>query len=155
MPLSASDYPNGAPVYTYVCDDGTNIHIDATKLRAWCIAMKPPIYAVPVDHAEGQRYLRDNICSFDRCMELALSPRHARLDPIIFGHRGTSNPENGSPNVMLIDGHHRYALASILRLPIISAHLIMPEIWQTFQVIGLPDLTQDQLRNIPLTQRSY
>ena len=143
-------------VYTFIADDGTNTHIDAEGLRRWCIDNKPEIFWLPLKYDLAMQFMKDNTVSRQRVMELLR--RHNRgedLDPIIMVKDGTYSLDNGGPNVLLVDGHHRYMLACLLAQTEITGHLLEVEQWKPFQLEGLPSLTKEQLVNIPITKRDY
>src|SRR5882762_7855434 len=98
-------------VYSYVSQNGTNIHIDAVRLRRWCLQAKPEISLLAIDPSYVDDMIRDNAISLDRIIELE------KLDysePIImarFDH-STRLALGSTDDGMHIDGHHRYYLAA-------------------------------------------
>lgn len=150
MPLHFRDYKPTDAIFTHVLPNGTNINIDATKLRAWCLVMKPQIYQIPVDFDRAQSYLRDNVVSFDRCLQLLTKDR---LDPIIMAKDGTFT--EGRPDVFHVDGHHRYALAGMMHIHFIPGHCLETHEWHPFQIEGVPSVTAEHLAAMPITQRDY
>lgn len=150
MPLHFRDYKPTDQIYTHVLPDGTNVNIDSIRLRAWCIAMRPPIKLLPVDQKQAQSYLRDNVVSMDRCLQLLTKDK---LDPIIFAKDGQFT--NGLPDAFHVDGHHRYALAGMCGLRFIPSHLLELHEWKPFQIEGVPPITREFLEAMPVTARSY
>lgn len=150
--IDGTTLPPTDQVYTWVADDGTNWHIHAERLRLWCKA-KPSlkVHLAPVDHQLARSFISDNIASMERVVELAL--RDDKLDPIIFCKRGTFT--NGRPDVMLVDGHHRYVLASVMRSAVIPCYMIGTKQWEPFRIVNIPDYTRDELNAIPILHRSY
>lgn len=148
------------PVYTFIeRGTGRNITIATRPLREWLAAPGPALIEqgdTPIDRDFALSFFRDNIVSRARITELmahhASHPNHT-FDPIIYGHRGTYT--NNAPDVMLIDGHHRYVIAALTRHTSIPAYLLTVAQWQQFEVIGLPDITEAQLRNTPIIPRNY
>lgn len=156
--IPASALPFKASIYTFVTHSGENIHIFAGGLRLHCLESKTlEIFIVPVNFEMGQRLLRDNIISPVRAQELYTRFQSSKegIEPVIFCKDGTLSETNGQPNVMLVDGHHRYFLAASLKVPLIAAYVLEPEDWQPFQISGLPDTTQAALQAAPITKRSY
>lgn len=150
--LDGSKYKSGDPIYTFVADDGTNTHIDSKLLREWCLSNKSSleVFATPVDPKLALRFQDENIISPVRVFELW----HRRdLDPVIYCKSGTFT--DGRPDVMLVDGHHRYTLAAAKAWPVIPAYILELNQWKPFQIDGLPDLTVDFLRAMPITSRNY
>jgi hypothetical protein len=138
-------------LYTFVGDDGENIHIDSIKLRLWCIENKPEIFWIPLKYELAAEFLRDNVISIERAKELS---KRKDLDPIIMAKDGTIGA-NGGPNALLVDGHHRYFLACMSKMQAIPGHFLEVEQWKPFQLHGLPNLTKEQLIKSPITKRNY
>lgn len=152
--IDARTLPDGYSIYSFVAHDGTNTHIDCSRLREWCLANVPTLNRglAPVDAALAQQFVQENVVDLDRVFQLQ---HKAHLDPIIYCEDGTFSEINGGPNVMLVDGHHRYALAALMRRTHIPAFLITLEQWTPFQIINHPDLTEEYLRATPVTKRHY
>ena len=83
---------------------------------------------------------------------LRLAKRRDRLDPVIYCEDGFTD---GIPDVMLVDGHHRYVLAAALKRPAIEAVLVLKEFWKPFQIVGLVDVSAGLLKAIPVHKRNY
>jgi hypothetical protein len=155
MALPARDYADGDPVYTFVAEDGTNTHIDSARLRIWCEAgalsgMLKPCW-VPVEPWIAKKFFADNTVSMTRVLELARG--RTRLTPIIYAKDG--GVTNGRPDVMLVDGHHRYCLWAMLGAPACQAYVLAQAQWEPFKIAGLPSITADDLRSMPLQRREY
>ena len=150
--LKAKDYPAGSPIYTFIHDKGENFHIDSVRLRLWCLKNNPEIFLVPVDPSIGKEYIRDKVVSQRRLLQLFKRYNSSKedIEPIIFG-RFPYPP----PDAMLIDGHHRFTLASMFKAEFISAFVLEIPQWEAFRIEGLPDLTQKVLRNRPVAERNY
>lgn len=140
------------PVFTHVLPDGTNINIHSGRLRDWCAGRKLPISLVPVETATAIRFIRENIVDTMHLHYLAREIKARRLqpDPIILCKDGGFT--NGRPDVLFVDGHHRYVIAAAIHLSAIPAYLLEVEQWKPFQVSGLPDLTHNELRDMPTTK---
>lgn len=149
--LNADDYPAGSAIYSYVDPEGNNIHVDSEKLRQWCAKHKKDMVVLetPVREAIAESFLADNVIDLAHVERVFEMPS---LDPIIYGHDGTYN-ENGFPNVILIDGHHRYFGAYLAKCEFIPAYVLAPEQWHPFRIAGLPDLTEEQLKSMPTKPR--
>jgi hypothetical protein len=150
-------------IYTFVTPDGTNIHIDSTALREWCLSTPPlEVFNVPVHEEQARRLVEvDKAVSLTRLSELfdkgtqALRdhPGQEPFDPLIFCKDGKTT--DGAPDVMLVDGHHRYVLLAMMRIPFFPAYVLSPSEWQPFQLHGLPSYTAEELRNTPILKRNY
>jgi hypothetical protein len=138
-------------IYSFVADDGTNVHIDSELLRLWCILNKPEIFWLPLRYELLDQFKNDNVISEERVIELS---KRNNLDPIIMVKDGTIG-NNGGPNVMLVDGHHRYVLACLRKQAHIAGHLLEVEQWRPFQIHWLRDITAEELRARPVTKRNY
>lgn len=158
MPLHARNYRPGSPVYTYIANDGQNVHIDSQRLHHACAGLRAKgmleVVLVPVYRHVAQGYLRDNVVSKAR---LAALWSRTDLTPVIFG-LWDATPEC---EAIHIDGHHRYVLQAIKawqagdKSPFIEAHVLPHTMWGEYVIEGLMDLTKDQLKAAPLGQRDY
>lgn len=148
--LEAKDMSPREGIYTFIDNEGNNVNIASERLYQWCCAARPEMVLVPVEPRIARKFQEDNVIDMTRVIELAC---RKYLDPIIFAKCETST--NGGPDVMLVDGHHRYALAAAMRLSVIPAYVLEPAQWHPFRVKDLIPITQDQLRDIPITKRSY
>lgn len=139
-------------IYTYISPEGANTHIDSEGLYSWTQthASELEIFSVPLDHSLAQRFIRENTVSQQRIWELLSKPT---LTPVIFCKDGTFT--EGRPDVLLVDGHHRYVLGSICRAEFIPGFVLEEAQWRPFQLEGLPPLTKAELQAIPLSPRSY
>jgi len=140
-------------IYTFVGDDGENIHIDSDALRIWCEVTKPEIFLIPLKYELLIDFERDNVISMERVYELSMDIKKS-LEPIIMVKDGTI-AKNGYPNAMLVDGHHRYALHCFGGKQHIAGYFLEVEQWKPFQIHGIPDMTKEQLRAKPITKRNY
>jgi hypothetical protein len=138
------------PVFTFVGNDGSNVNIHSGRLREAVLRSKLKVTLVPIDLEIAHSYVKENCVRIDRVKELA---KRKNLDPIIYCEDGFTD---GIPDVMLVDGHHRYVMAALLQhLPVIPAVICLKEFWKPFQIIGLEDVSADLLRAIPVLKRYY
>lgn len=137
-------------IYTFVDDNGTNVHIASGKLLQWCLANNPEVFNTPVEDGIAAGFIRDN--SVDLARALALTRKQLET-PITYCKSGTFT--NGGPDVMLADGHHRYLRAALDGKKEIAAWVLEKEQWEPFKIDGLFDLTQEQLRNEPVIRPVY
>lgn len=152
---------NLRPIYTHVAKDGTNTHIDVAALRNELLnnmEFDKYISLVPVDVSMAQSYLRDNV--IDPVRVVQLMRRHMGLpfekwEPMILCQDNISTAANGALDVFHADGHHRYVMHSIMRLPFARTYLVPYAGWQKYRVTGLPSLTQQELRDSPVLKRNY
>jgi len=140
------------PIYTFVSESGENIHIDTDGLRTWCATHQPEVFDIPIKPELLIEFITDNSVSIARIRELYSRPH---LDPIIMCEDGTTHPENGGPNVMLVDGHHRFAIAVLRSQSYIPGYVLKLHEWTPFQLHNLPSITRDQLRASPILKRDY
>src|SRR5277367_5987589 len=120
-------------------------------LRKWCISHRPEIFLIPIRAHVAEKMIPENSIAIDRVIELSV---RNNLDPIIMVKDGTSDAK-GAPNVLLVDGHHRYFLAYIRKQELIQGYLIEEPQWRPFQIHWMPDLTKEQLIKTPITKRRY
>lgn len=145
-------------IYTFVRNDGRNIHIHSPRLRSHCLQMNYKPILAPVDTKLAQSFLRDNIVSPWRIKQLMekISEDKA-LEPIIlckteaYGHPCDLH----TPEVLLVDGHHRYTIAALAKSPVIIAWLLELHQWQPFTVIGIPDYTNEALKAEPIIPKPH
>ena len=149
MILKASDYPLGYPVYSYVTDDGENVHIDSPRLREWVLLQDIEVVLVPVEEKIAKLFVEQNAVSLPHI--ITLIKKRTFKEPIIFGKWEEGPVEKICS--MLIDGHHRYVLHAIGKAPWIKAHILERSQWEPFQIEGFDDLTQDQLKQLPILPR--
>ena len=140
-------------IYTFVARDGRNIHIHAPRLRLHCLAMQYDVVLVPVDYKLARSFLRTN--TVDPRRVVTMTPE-AAFEPIILCKTeafGTNDPI--IPDVLMVDGHHRFTRAAMDGLKTIRAYLLELSQWQPFTVVNLPDTTQKRLTAEPIIPHSY
>lgn len=134
-------------VYTFIDGvTGENTHIDAIALRAWCLA-HPELEVVntPVDPEIAKRFItHDNSISIDNLKRVAAMKHH---DPLIYCKTGSQT--NGAPDVMLVDGHHRYFICAVKEIEWAPAYVLEREQWQPFVLDWVPKMTEEELRAAP------
>lgn len=165
MATKSSSLPLGYPVYTWVADHcGTNIHIDAKRLREWVIKRKPKQHITPVDPEFAAGFIANNAVDPIRVLQLMVEVEMGarKLDPIILCQLETDKLEalglkfsHKPPDAILVDGRHRYTIAAIKKWPFIPCHLLQVQQWWRFRITGHPDFTQEVLKAAPLGQRNY
>jgi hypothetical protein len=138
-------------IYSFVADDGENVHIDSNGLRLWCEKTKPEVFWIPLRYELINEFIRDNSVSPFRIQELAF---RKSFDPIIMVKDGTFG-DNGGPNVMLVDGRHRYFIACMAKLEVIPGYMLEVDQWKPFQLHGIPDVTKEELKARPINKRNY
>lgn len=141
-------------IFTFVAPDGYNIHIHAPRLRQHLLATGHPIVVVPVQPKLAQDYVRDNIVSPRRVLQLDGA---SLWEPIILCKtEAYEKPEHPTiPQVLHVDGHHRLVRHAMMGLSTIKAFLVDMYRWQPFRVYNLPDTTQAQLNAEPIIPRHY
>jgi hypothetical protein len=144
------------PVYSFVDRAGEGTHIASARLTAHVSTNsdKHEIFHVPVDEQLAQRFIDERSVSLHWChllMEhmLANSDQdRVKVAPIIFAetcdHEGVSH--------LLVDGHHRYVLFAIAKLPLIPAIILPEHVWRMFEIIGHPSISREELRAMPIVK---
>jgi hypothetical protein len=128
------------PIFTHVFDDGSNVNILVDSLLA--AASQLETFVTALDKGFAQTILKQNAIDFTRLHAL---PEAALRKPILFGVSG-GTPDR--PDVLLIDGHHRYVRAAQLGHSFISCQLCPEAMWRQ-HTIDLPAMTQDELEALP------
>lgn len=142
----------GEAIYTFVANDGRNIHIHAERLRIWLASSGHKVEPVPVFPELVKDLLAHNVVDQRRCIELL---GKEKLDPIIMCITGAPASHPSMPAYLLVDGHHRYTLAHMLKLPVIPGYFVKKRIWNKFRIVNVPALSKQQLEDLPITPRNY
>lgn len=159
--ILASSLPPTESIYTFVDRrTGANINIASARLRVWVLSMLHELdankFSIPVEPEKARFYLNNNVVSRDRVAQL-ISMLHTDPDavsePLIFAKDGSYT--NGRPDVMHIDGHHRYCVYAVLRVPVAPAVILEPTQWAPFQIAGCIDIDEATLQAIPPLQKHY
>jgi hypothetical protein len=152
--IEASTVGPFEPIYTFVDRvTGENVVIAARRLEQWCVARRAEgaleIVRVPVTRAQATKIIAAGSVSRAWCEEMIVQPLYAllALPPIIF-----ALAEDGSDDVMLVDGHHRYVVFAALGIAEIKAHILSPAQWSAFRIIGLDTITAEELREMPIVK---
>lgn len=141
--------PEGESIYTFVGDDGENVHIACNRLRLWCREARPEIFRCPIDRALAETFVRDNVISMERVKQMA---GMTDLDPMIFCKTGTFD-DGVNPDVLLVDGHHRYYTQRNQEFGL--GHVLEVIQWKPFQVVGIPPTTKAALLEMEILKRKY
>ena len=155
MPIHISDFHDPLEgIYTFVARSGENVNIASERLFRWTTqhASTLDVHLVPVKQRLARQFQRDNVVSKARVMELIFRFEEG-ITPLIFAKDG--NMTNGAPDVMLVDGHHRYVLCAALGIREAPAYLLEREQWEPFRIIGMEDISEDELRAVPVMRRHY
>jgi hypothetical protein len=144
-------------IYTHVANDGTTTIVAIDRLWKWVQANKKflEVQLVPVDEEFAASFIKNNVVSRERLMELIqrVGRKRYKLDPIIFGKDGKFTYNR--PDVFMMDGHHRYVIHAVLNIPLIKAYVLEEIDWEPFKVVGHPDITQEKLKGVPILKRLY
>lgn len=135
-----------APIYTWIDKKtGDNVNIASGLLREACLRyLRKLIVQIPIDHEVASTFLRDNIISKMHLERLRLRYTQEEPEPIIVCHL-----RKGAHD-MIVDGHHRYYLAHTYKHDWIRGWYLDEPGWRMFQISGLKDWTQEQLRDVPV-----
>lgn len=147
------------PIYSFVeRATGQNVHIASTRLRTWCLehASEIEVLAVPVSRALAKSFLELNAILPQRANELlaTLPEDMEQWEPLIYAHDGSFG-DNGGPNVMLVDGHHRYYAAAQIGAPFILGWMLTTAQWEPFRITGLHEYTEQQLVDEPIISKPH
>lgn len=139
-----------AELYTHVAKDGRNIHIAVAPLRQAAqrhlrpelIPIDPKVAETIIDTSADPRRLGELVETLVKSGKKHL-PGH---DPIIaaIDHDG---------KWLLVDGTHRYIVASLLGMKKIRAYVCYPAMWEQFRLSDAPDMTAEQLAASPHPSR--
>lgn len=146
-------------IYTYVeRETGENTNIAVGRLAAWVEEQRArnaiEVVNVPLTSAFVAKLIREQSVSQVWCAQMLCDmtiEKIAKMPPIIFLLDGTMGA-NGAPNGMLADGHHRYVVFAALGMPHIAAVTLAPAQWEPFRISGLDDVTDAQLRDMPVVK---
>lgn len=148
--LQYTDLPLMCGIYSFVDDNGHNTHIYVDGIRKWVKDNKPIVVGGPVDDEIAKDMFKNNVVSEERLKQLLKHPELA-AEPLIYGIRDYN--KDNHPNVMLIDGHHRYVLAAMAKIPIYPSILLLKSVWEQFQIAGFDKLyTKEKLQATPTWQ---
>jgi len=153
MPIHYKELGLKELTYTFIDDDGKNIFIASERLRRWCLdnRSKLAVEWTPVDVKLAKSFLKENVVSPERLKQMTVLNLE---DPAIFAKDGGYT--NGAPDVMLVDGHHRYTYSAMIKRDLIKSWILELNQWKPFEVVGLGDFyTQEQLRNQPVFKKDY
>lgn len=151
MPIDARTMPTGEPLYTFVDPaTGENTNIAVARLRKFLMTVRPEVFDVPLDPALAESFINDNLASLDRAVSLTPAERR---EPIIFVMDGTYT--DGRPDVLLVDGRHRYLRAVLEDDKMIPAYVLTYEQWQPWRVVNYRQVTAQDLINEPIKHRPY
>jgi hypothetical protein len=153
MTIEALNLPLTDVIFTHVHTDGTNVHIASTRLHHWCLenSNNLEIASVPVEPKHARHFVDDNIVTLDRVQELVNRGFNSLVIPVILCAEDYSD----RPDVLFVDGHHRYVAHYMLHVPQILAFLLRPCEWHPFRVDGLPSVTHKELLASPNIKRHY
>lgn len=160
MPLTKADFTDPfEPIYTFVDGrTGENVHIASTRLRAWCIEHRAEleVQAIPVDKKLAASFQEKNAILPKRVHTLLakLPEDMEQWEPIIYAHDGSFG-SNGGPNVMLVDGHHRYFAAALIGAPFILGWFLTVPQWEPFKIEGLREYSEQELVDEPIISKPH
>jgi hypothetical protein len=130
-------------IYSFVALNGENLHIASGRVRTWCEKNRPEVFIIPMDEQLAAQFIVENSVTQARCLWLSKNVEECRK-PVIIGEC-KSGP--GGHSHYMIDGHHRYVVYAFLKLPHISCHILTESVWRQFTISGVPDITQEELKN--------
>lgn len=148
------------PIYTFVDHNGVNTHIASKRLREWCLEQDKlgqlERQLIPIDQELARSFFEKNAVLPQRVQALRQTLPVDMIDwePIIYCHDGSFGA-NGGPNVLLVDGHHRYAAAALEGAPFVLGWFLTVQQWEPFQIVGLKDYTEQQLIDQPIISKDH
>jgi len=149
MTISFHDMHDKERMYSFVGDNGENVHVAIERLYKWVQDHKfqLKVYSTPVHPHLAIKWIKTGLVSRQRSIELCANTKLA-TDPIIYGKE---KPGAVSKiDMYLLDGRHRYIRAVHYGAPIIEAYILEPKQWLAFQVTNIPQMSQQQLQRIPV-----
>src|SRR6266576_6766754 len=148
--IDGKTLPRWTQIYTHIHEDGKNVHILTSALRDWCLKNCGTPEYLPVDQQAAKNFLSNNVIHEPRLQTLLEEHRQSRrpVEPIILCKLPTHTSD--LPDVLLVDGHHRFVLFAILYKPVIPCWILEERDWRPFEVDMGYDLTHDQLRRVPV-----
>lgn len=163
MPLTRADFTDPwETIYSFVDHQGVNTHIASARLRAWCLEQKPETFWVPLEPKLALQFVRENSISQTRCMQLnrTLPLARAAWEPLIFVHDGELISDKlavlMADSALLVDGHHRYAVAVARGHERILGWCLTKAQWKPFEIVDdSMNLTQEELVAIPTVQKEH
>jgi hypothetical protein len=158
MPVRFEDLDDHSPMYSFVGDDGENVHIASGLLYQWVQRNRNNLETVniPIDPIRATHYIRDNVVSRKRCremLEFIRSDKTHTFQPMIYGESGSYT--HNLPDLYHIDGHHRYVVYAFLQRPFGESYMLEQHQWSEYQITGVPDLTKQELNRMPIKPRNY
>jgi hypothetical protein len=158
MTVKFEDLNNHDPMYSFVGDDGENTHVASGLLYDWVQRNRANLEVVltPVDPTRAVSYIRDNVVSKRRCLEMLAwlnTDKNFGFQPMIYGETGTFT--RSLPDLYHIDGHHRYVVYAYIGRPFAESYILEQSQWRQYQITGVPDLTKDTLKQMPIKPRDY
>ena len=153
--IEASEMQRFEAIYSFVASDGTNTHIASKRLERWTQehARELEVGLVACERELAQSFVREDSVAVRWCEQMLDSIKERKLTfedfpPIIFAKDGGET--EGRPDVMLVDGHHRYVVHALIGCQFIKAICLEVHQWEPFRIIGLRDQTAEQLRRAPI-----
>jgi hypothetical protein len=143
-------------IYTFVSNTGRNIHIHAPRLREHCLRMRYKPILAPIDVHLAKSFITDNIVHPLRVGQILENPKLLKEPIILCKTEAYSQPlEPEIPQVLLVEGHHRYVAAAMNKRHEILAWLLDLHQWQPFTVTGIPDYTATGLKAEPIIPKPH
>lgn len=138
--------PNGIS-YTYVdkiTKEVIQIYVDGLRKHCLQVHLRDRWVNVPVSFATMNKLIDENSVNQKRVKKLIREIKHTgKIEPVIFCHDG--NFTEGRPDVMLVDGHHRYVAAAMSFAKFIPAWIIPIKEWEPFRIKQVRNITADEL----------
>ena len=151
MSVSFSEMDNQERLYSFVGNDGSNIHVAIERLHFWVLqnedtlVRKHQLWMTPLSPAMAVKFIKAGLVNRERVR--GLSDFEMKV-PIIYGKEEKGRIAH--VDMFLLDGRHRYVRAVSLGKESIQAYVLKPKQWYQFLVTDVPNITQDQLDRMPV-----
>lgn len=152
MSVSFFEMADKERMYSFVGNDGQNVHVAIERLHNWVqqneemLVRKHQLYLTPLHPHMAVKFIQAGLVNRERVRTLSdFDMKH----PIIYGKEKKGRV--GSIDMFLLDGRHRYVRAVGFGKESIKAYVLRPRQWHQFLITDLPGaLTQEQLNRIPV-----
>jgi len=151
MSVSFFEMADKERIYSFVGNDGMNVHVAIERLHYWVqqnqedLERKHQLYYTPLTPQIAVKFIKAGLVNQERCRTLS---DHDMRHPIIYGKE--KKGPIAKVDMFLLDGRHRYVRAVHLGWKSIKAYVLRPAQWHPFLITGIPTITQRQLDGIPV-----
>lgn len=151
MSVSFHEMGNHERMYSFVGDDGANIHVAVERLHYWVqnheeeLVRKKQLWLTPIAPAMVLKFIQAGLVNRERILSLT---DHEMRHPIIYGKE--KKGRMARVDMYLLDGRHRYVRAFHDKQESIKAYVLKPKQWMQFRISDIPDIDQETLNRLPV-----